>query len=203
MAGVNYKKTSLTSKRGGGGDDGDDNARHHHADRETGDGVNTRFGVDMNATEAYPRSYRGRDSLLRLSLSPMRFVYVQQLVMEVQDYFWLGILGPGVWSGKEARKVVEAAVDGERKSAAAKGEQGREEGEGGGEGEGGAGTAEEQQQKAKAAKAKAKAKENCEDGGEGKGKAEGDRDGKGERKGEGVGNDGEGARRRRGQRGEQ
>ena len=43
---------------------------------------------------------RGCDFSVNATLSPMRFVYIQQLWLEIVDYFFEGIIGSGVWSGR-------------------------------------------------------------------------------------------------------
>jgi hypothetical protein len=50
------------------------------------------FGIDSESRCVY-----GSDSLISIRFSPMRFVYLQQLWMEIIDYFFEGILGDEVW----------------------------------------------------------------------------------------------------------
>lgn len=45
------------------------------------------------------------DSFLSLKLSPMKFVYIQQLWLEIIDYFFTGILGDEVWGAFYAKDV--------------------------------------------------------------------------------------------------
>ena len=53
---------------------------------------NETFGIDPESRCVY-----GSDSSISIRFSPMRFVYLQQLWMEIIDYFFEGILGDEVW----------------------------------------------------------------------------------------------------------
>lgn len=65
-------------------------------------GIETHLKMDHDKKESFrvdseSRRVYGADSLISIHFSPMRFVYLQQLWLEIFDYFFEGILGYEVW----------------------------------------------------------------------------------------------------------
>lgn len=69
---------------------------------DTLEGIETHIKMDYDKMEpirvdSASRRVYGADSLISIHFSPMRFVYLQQLWLEIIDYFFEGILGYEVW----------------------------------------------------------------------------------------------------------
>lgn len=58
------------------------------------------LGEDCVSVDLSNGTVYGYDSKIEAHLSPMRFVYIQQLWFEIIDYFFEGIVGYEVWGGK-------------------------------------------------------------------------------------------------------
>jgi len=77
---------------------------------ETYDRSNELEGVKIDQMDG---TIENCDSFLSLKLSPMKFVYIQQLWLEIIDYFFTGILGNEVWgsfNAEEEEKVLLEAI---------------------------------------------------------------------------------------------
>ena len=68
---------------------------------------------DMRAAKIDRENGRvdGVDSRVELAFSPMRFVYLQQLWLEMADYFFEGILGDAVWGRPTTSDKTKSVVD--------------------------------------------------------------------------------------------
>ena len=68
---------------------------------------------DMRAAKIDRENGRvdGVDSRVELAFSPMRFVYLQQLWLEMADYFFEGILGDAVWGRPTTSDKTKSVMD--------------------------------------------------------------------------------------------
>ncbi|GMI08306.1 hypothetical protein TrRE_jg5399, partial [Triparma retinervis] len=75
---------------------------------ETYERTNEAEGVKIDQMDG---TVENCDSFLSLKLSPMKFVYMQQMWLEIIDYFFTGILGSEVWGGFNAEEEEQLLLE--------------------------------------------------------------------------------------------